>query len=220
MTTKQTAHSIGPIEIPSDIDFNRFHDGAIIAGETVTEHIVGEINFPTGRILACDPAEHMDAHPYTRTIKPGSYLLTLYSTGKFQTNELAKLTFSETPADKWIFAYTQEDAPTILEGNLTGIPVDTALCCIMDDATSRAYNSFVVEFTKDNPDADLWGQLIEPKNNNAGTNNNWTKIKVPNSEYGFYMFNSGYGDGVYPAFWGMSDDSEIVSFVIDFDPHR
>ena len=169
MTTKQTSHPNDPIEIPSDIDFNRFHDGAIIAGETVTEHVAGEINFPTGRILACDPAEHMDANPYTRTIKPGSYPLTLYSTGKFQTNVLAKLTFSETPADKWIFAYTQEDAPAILEGTLTGIPVDTALCCIMDEATNQAYTRFIIEFTKNNPNANPWDQLIEPQINNADT---------------------------------------------------
>jgi hypothetical protein len=30
------------------------------------------------------------------------------------------------------------------------------------------------------------------------------------------MFQSGYGDGIYPAYWGMTNDNEIVSLVIDF----
>ena len=31
------------------------------------------------------------------------------------------------------------------------------------------------------------------------------------------MFNSGYGDGVYPAYWGVTYDGEVVSFAIYFD---
>lgn len=30
------------------------------------------------------------------------------------------------------------------------------------------------------------------------------------------MFQSGYGDGVYPAYWGMTKNNEIISLVIDF----
>lgn len=217
MTTKHTSHQNSPVEILSDIYFNRYYDGAIIAGEAITEHAVGDINFPTGRIIACDPSDHMNASPYTQTFKPGSYPLSLYSTGKFQTNVLAKLTFSNIPADKWGLAYKREDATAILEGNLTGIPVDTGLCCIMDKATNQAYNRFIVDFTKNNPDANVWDQLIEPKFNNAEANNNWTKFTIPNSEHGFYTFNSGHGDGTYPAYWGMTNDGEIVSFAIYFD---
>jgi hypothetical protein len=30
------------------------------------------------------------------------------------------------------------------------------------------------------------------------------------------MFHSGYGDGMYPAFWGIDESGEVTSLVIDF----
>jgi hypothetical protein len=30
------------------------------------------------------------------------------------------------------------------------------------------------------------------------------------------MFHTGYGDGIYPAYWGLSEEGDVCSFVIDF----
>lgn len=209
-----------PIEVQSDIDYNRFKDGSKVAGEILKEHHIGNLDFPNDKVIASDPAFISDAKPYTKTIIPGSYPLAIFTAGEYKTNALAKLTFSDKPADKWVLAYTSDDARNILDGNITGIAVDTGQCCIVDEVTTHAYNRFVVEFTKNNPDADLWDQLIEPKTNNVGAKGRWSKISIPNSQHGFYMFHSGYGDGTYPAYWGMAKDGEVVSFIIDFDPHR
>ncbi len=30
------------------------------------------------------------------------------------------------------------------------------------------------------------------------------------------MFHTGYGDGIYPAYWGIAEDGSVSSLVIDF----
>lgn len=209
-----------PIEILSDIDYNRFKDGATIAGEIIKEHHTGNLDFPSGKIIACDPAFMADAQAYTKTIKPGSYPLTLSTSGEYQTNILAKLTFSDKPAGKWILAYIAKDAQTILDRNITGIAVDTGQCCIVDETTRDAYTTFVADFIKSNPDYNLWNALIDNSFRDARTDINSTKAVIPNTQHSFFIFTSGHGDGTYPAYWGITNDKEIVSLVVDFVPRR
>ena len=82
MTKHSNSKQQNPIEIFSDIDYNRFQDGTIIDGEIVKEHHIGNLDFRSGKVIACHPAFMSNAEPYTKTITPGSYPLTLYTAGE------------------------------------------------------------------------------------------------------------------------------------------
>lgn len=220
MANNSTSNQQNPIEILSDIDYNLFKDGATIAGEALKEHHIGNLDFPSGKVITCDPALMSDAQAYTKTITPGSYPLTLYTFGEYQTNVLAKVTFSNKPANKWVLAYTAKDAEAILEGNSTGISNDTGQACIIDETTRDAYTAFVVDFIKSNPDYDLWNALTDNSLRDNRSEVNCTRAIIPNTKHSFFIFTSGHGDGTYPAFWGMTSDDEIASLVVDFDTHK
>jgi hypothetical protein len=208
------------IEILSDIDYNHFKDGATIDGKIIKEHHIGNLDFPSGKVIACDPAFMSDAQAYTRTTKPGSYPLTLYTAGEYQTNILAKITFSNKPADKWVLAYIAKDTQTISDRNIIGIAVDTGQACIVDETTRDAYTEFVADFIKSNPDYDLWNALIDNSFRDTKTEVSCTKAIIPNTQHSFFIFTSGRGDGTYPAYWGMTNQDEVVSLVVDFGPFR
>lgn len=219
LTKNSHSEELSPIEIFSDIDYNRFRDGATIAAEIIQEHHVGNLDFPSGKVIACDPAFMSDAQAYTKTITPGSYPLTLFTTGEYQTNVLAKLTFSNKPADKWIHAYTSVDMEDILMGKTVGFSVDTGQACLIDEETRDAFTAFVVDFIKSNPDYDLWKTLIDDSFHESGTEVSCTRAVIPNTKHSFFIFTSGHGDGTYPAYWGVTDEDEVVSLVVDFDPY-
>ena len=44
----------------------------------------------------------------------------------------------------------------------------------------------------------------------------WLNYHIPDSEHNIAMFHSGYGDGLYPSYWGIDKDGNVVSLVIDF----
>lgn len=220
MTKHSNSKQQNPIEIISGTNYNHFKDGTTIAGETIKENHIGNLDFPSGKVIACDPAFVSDAQAYTRTITAGSYPLTLYTADEYQTNVLAKVTFSNKPADKWVHAYIAQDAQNILDGNMTGIAVDTGQCCIVDETTRDAYTAFVADFIRSNPDYDLWSELIDNSFQDSSNDANCVRAVIPNTKHSFFIFTSGHGDGTYPACWGFTDEDEVVSLVVDFDPHR
>lgn len=220
MTDNSVYEELTPIEILSDIDYNRFKDGATIAGETIKEHHIGNLDFPRGIVVGCDPALISDARAYiTVAVTPGSYPLTLFTTGEYQRNVLAKLTFSNKTADKWVHAYTSVDMEEILMGKTVGFPVDTGQACLIDEETRDAFTDFVTDFIKSNPDHNLWDALVDNSFRDSETEVECVKAVIPNTKHSFFIFTSGHGDGTYPTYWGFTDENEVVSLVVDFGPH-
>lgn len=39
---------------------------------------------------------------------------------------------------------------------------------------------------------------------------------MPGTEWHIPMFQSGFGDGVYPVYWGLDENGEICQLVIQF----
>ncbi|MCR6640354.1 MAG: DUF4241 domain-containing protein [Sporocytophaga sp.] len=76
---------------------------------------------------------------------------------------------------------------------------------------------------KKNPEGNIYDDFFaaEFKKNAIDQNNpqdygDWVNFKLPGSELNITMFQSGYGDGVYPAYWGIDKEGQVTSLVIDF----
>lgn len=215
-------------EILSPADYNEIFNNEIVEGVPVELLEIGELNVPTGQIVVCDPLVVPDMLPLSKRVKPGKYPIKIYIAKLKESGDryaIAKLEFSETKADKWVLALRNGESINELEGNgdFFGFPVDAGLGGFFDYSTGVQYNKFLEEFIGKHPDGNIYDDFFASefkKNAREPSNPNdygdWVNFTIPGSELNITMFQSGYGDGVYPAYWGMTNDNEIVSLVIDF----
>jgi len=65
-------------------------------------------------------------------------------------------------------------------------------------------------------DEEFKKNAVDP--NNPNDSGDWVNFYLPNKpELNIIMFHSGYGDGLYPSYWGIDEKGEICSLVIDFE---
>jgi len=212
----------------SQTDYNLIFDHTIVEDIAVETINIGNLNVPTGRIVVCDPLVVPDTDPLTLSSPTGRFPVKLYMAKTPDAGDrfaVAKLEFSTKRADKWVLALREEeDLADIPEDDaFFGFPVDAGLAGFFDEQAGHAYNQFVDNWHEQNPDKNIYDDFFadEFKKNATHPENpqdygDWINFTIPGTDLNITMFQSGYGDGVYPAYWGMTHDNEIVSLVIDF----
>lgn len=213
----------------SAVDYNKYFDNKEIEGIPLEFLSLGELSVPTGEIIACDPlAGCFHAQPFTRKVKPGRYPVTICVAKTEESGEryaVAKLDFSQTKAKRWELAIMEgQDINILKEDQFFGFGVDAGLGCFMDAKTKHFYNEFDDEFMKDHPGSNIYDDLFaEEFKKNARDQNDphdigdWLNFHLPNKpDMNVIMFHSGYGDGSYPSYWGVTESGDICSLIIDF----
>lgn len=209
----------------SHADYNVIFNNPVVENIPVEVLNIGNLTVPSGKIVVCDPLVTPDMPPLSRTVKPGKYPVKIYIAKTKDSGDryaIAKLEFSTQTADKWALA--TRDGEDVLElkedSDFFGFPVDAGLGGFFDEQAGIAYNKFADEFIKQHPDANMYDDFFEAEfeKSSTGPNDpgNWVNFQIPDTELNITMFQSGYGDGVYPAYWGMTKNDEVVSLVIDF----
>ncbi|MBL7909966.1 MAG: DUF4241 domain-containing protein [Bacteroidia bacterium] len=213
----------------SNINYNLYFDNKEVNGTTLTFLELGNLNLPTGKIVACDPLVCLgDTPAFTKTVKPGIYPVTvcIAGDGDFAGRYAAvKLEFSKTKATKWELALLEgQDIKNLsTEDSFYGYPVDAGLGCFCDFETQDNYLKFDRDFYSKNPNGNIYDNFFagEFKKNADPTNphsiGDWLNFHLPNApEQNVMMFHSGFGDGLYPCYWGIDDNGEICSLIVDF----
>ena len=92
----------------SSINYNLYFDTKEVKGTTLEFLDLGNLNLPTGKIVACDPLVCLgEVQAFTKTVKPGNYPVTvcIAASGDFSGRYAAvKLEFNKTTATKWELA--------------------------------------------------------------------------------------------------------------------
>jgi hypothetical protein len=214
----------------STVDYNKYFDKKEIDDTPLDFLSLGELFVPSGEIIVCDPlAGYFHAKSLTKIVKPGWYPVTISVAKTKNSGEryaIAKLEFSKDKATRWELALIEgQDIKELKEEDeFFGFPVDAGLGCFMDAKTKYFYNEFDNEFMKDHPDGNIYDDLFaaEFKKNAKDQNDtrdigDWLNFHLPNKQdMNVIMFHSGYGDGVYPSYWGVTDGGDICSLIIDF----
>ena len=214
-------------EILSHADYNIIFNNSKIDNVSITELNIGNLNVPTGKIVVCDPLVLPETTPLKKTIKPGHYPIKIYVAHTKESGDryaIAKLEIKDLKADKWVLALREGEKISDLKDkdDFFGFPVDAGLGGFFDHQAGIEYNKFIDNFMKENPDGNIYDDLFSAefkKNGNPEDPNDygdWINFQLPESKLNITMFHSGFGDGVYPAYWGISEKGEIVSLVIDF----
>ena len=210
-------------------NYNEYFDKNEFTGTPLKFLSLGEVSLPTGQIIVCDPLAHFyNSLPLDRKVKPGKYPIIVCIAKTEDSGDryaIVKLEFSKEKASEFHLATTEgQDVKELKhDDEFFGFPVDAGLGCFMDTETRKFYNEFDDNFMKQNPAGNLYDDLLADEfKKNADLNNptdigDWLNFSLPNKpELNIVMFHSGFGDGVYPSYWGLTTKGEICSLIVDF----
>jgi len=202
----------------------------ISASELVEIHI-GDVNLPTGRIIAAD-AFSTDGQPaFARTVEPDKYPVFIHMAKMDELHHrvaYAKIRFRPEKATRWILALTEdlteEELNDLGEDEFYGFPVDTGIACFLDVEANPIYIAKMDEFQEKNEESDYYDEVLAEefreysgKNNFSRALGDWNDHHPDEaSDNNVVMFSSGWGDGYYPAYWGLNENGDAVELVIDF----
>ena len=212
------------------LDLEAYFTEKQIENATIDTLEIGKVNFPTGKILVCDPLiELEDALPYIQTIPEGKYPVTIsvmvseefgdrYACAKVKINENKPLYY-----DLGLIG-NENLEEELEEDEYFGFIVDAGMGCILDAQTQVAFSEYWskrCEAEEDiDPYNDLFCDLLEenykkyPKyQRDCGDWFNWT---IPETNLNIPIFASGWGDGVYPTYFSYDENGDVCGIYILF----
>jgi hypothetical protein len=214
----------------NDIEIHYDLDDEMNSQELVEIHI-GDVNLPTGKIIAADPFFTDQQEPFARTVVPDKYPVYIYVAEIDKLHHrvaYAKIKFRSEDASRWILALTQDLSPEELdelgEDEFYGFAVESGLACFIDAETRKQLEDKMDEVQEQNPESNYYDEVLAEefatysgKNTFSRQLGDWNDHH-PNkdSDNNAIMFASGWGDGYYPAYWGLNANGDSVELVIDF----
>lgn len=209
----------------SGIDYGRYFERATGEDTRLECRFLGKLVLPSGFVVACDPFLGLqDTLPFTRRMAPGEYPVSVVLAGhrNNRRNALIKMMFSDKRAIHWELAIVPGLSGRSREGGAQfyGFAAEAGIGCLCDAHSQKHYNRYLDSFFRDHPESDIYDSVF------AGAFNRRNHMDREGSCFNFYLpsrprlnvilFNTGYGDGIYPAYWGISKEGEVCSLVIDF----
>lgn len=197
---------------------------------------LGNLTLPTGRLIVADPlcclGMGLNKIPAFSLETPrGSFPVTISVAAGTEYGDrymAARLAFNNNRAVRYELALKgDENAADLEEDEIFGFPVDTGLACFCDQSTEERYEEFLEEWREDYPDGNHYDDFfagIFKKSHDAHPEyqregGDWINWTVPDGEDNIIMFSSGFGDGVYPCYWGFDADDRLCRMVVHFiDP--
>lgn len=204
---------------------------AEMATQELTEIHIGDVNLPTGKIIVADPFFSEMQQPFSRTVEPDKYPVHIFVAEIDKLHKriaYAKIKFRPEDAKKWILALTEDLTPEEMndlgEDEFYGFPVESGLACFLDEETNNEFVAKMDELQEKQPEANYYDEVLAKefmdysgKNALSRDLGDWNDHRPnPDSDNNVIMFASGWGDGYYPAYWGLNDEGDTVELVIDF----
>lgn len=165
-----------------------------VRGETTTAEVssVGTLVTSSGVLSVLDFGyDNDDARPLARSVAPGAYPVDRV-TG-FGRNAAVRVRFSDHDPVAW--------HPAAIPGSGHVFGVDAGSACIVDHV---AYASMTKRAK-----AARYAQFVAAPRPAA------VEVSLDAGDTGIVV-DSGYGDGSYPAYWGVDADGEVSQLVVDF----
>ena len=191
---------------------------------------IGEVNLPTGEILACDPlVEFGEAKTYIQKTPVGKFpvkIAVVLSEDYGDRYACVKVEFKKNKPVVYELAVTgnEEGMDEAKEDEYYGFGVDAGMGCVADKKSQDEYVKYWKKLEEeegaDNPYDDIFEELLEesfkksPKyQRDCG---DWANFIIPNSDLNIPVFASGWGDGYYPCYFGYDEKGELCGFYIHF----
>ncbi|WP_236207279.1 DUF4241 domain-containing protein [Pseudomonas tohonis] len=172
---------------------------------------IGELELPTGQLVACDPLVSCDG-PFTQPVPKGRFPLQLAIAriGDDERVAFARIVFAPGPATRWEMALVNgQDPNTLGPDEFFGYGVDSGTGGFMDAAALRSY-----EARRDQEGEAFDERLFAELDKTYQHTRSWYLLPTDAGNVAF--FSSGYGDGAYPSYFGYDANGRLVAVVTDF----
>lgn len=212
--------------------FRDFEDGETVTGLgydiVIRRRNLGELQMPTGDLVACDPFNGLETEPFDTSFAPGGYSVILFAAELRDEVVIAyaMLVVDSDDPVQWEVATIGEPSSSRFDvGSGDGYPVDSSLGSFMDAATAKAlmdYSHAVL------PDDDDYRRTVRRRvRRRLERGYGWANVNlkhdadvpVPESreEMNVVVFDAGYGPGLYSTHLGFNEDGDLARVVTDFD---
>ena len=211
------------------IDLESYFNEKKIGKMEVDTLEIGEVNLPTGEILVCDPLVELgEAETYLQKTPVGKFpvkIAVVLSEDYGDRYVCVKVEFNKNKPVVYELAVTgnEEGMDEAKEDEYYGFGVDAGMGCVADKKAQEEYSKYwkkLEEEGADNPYDDIFEELLAesfkkfPKYQRDG--GDWANFIIPDSDLNIPVFASGWGDGVYPCYFGYDEKGELCSFYIHF----
>lgn len=192
---------------------------------------VGTVDVPSGKVVVGDPLAYLPTGEYCPTLElsipAGSYpvevsLCRSYLTGIRMCT--ARLKVKATTAVHYELAKAAQGTAIgkCSDGDMTGFPVEAGMMCFIDASEAQNYQQFIQDWHKENPGknhyddyfAHFLAESAEKLPQFQRDDGDFTEWMNPDSKKRMVMAASGFGDGLYQAFWGFDRENEICELIV------
>lgn len=191
---------------------------------------MGTVMLPTGNIIVCDPLVylHEDTLPYMTKVPVGTYAIETLA-AEVEENYFryiaTRICFTEEKPVRYELALTgKEDLSDREAVDSVGFPVDAGLATITDVKVRDAYCAFEQAWYEKNSDgnlyddffADVFAESYKKAPRFQRKEGDWINFVIPGTKYSIPMIQSGFGDGIYPVYFGYDKDDRICRLVVEY----
>lgn len=206
-------------------------DRAFVSGErfeelTVERRRVGRLVVTSNRLVVCDPFSlAFGFSALERKVPRGQFPVELsvahVRKGKRKGQQVVaamRVRFGKGEATGFRLADVPDTKPTRLLGaRFSGYTVESGVGCVVDADQAQAVadacaEAFAQGELDPEPNRDLRDELARPPADQRG----WGSANLDGVHGSLIAFNTGWGDGVYPSYWGYDDERRLICLVTDF----
>lgn len=193
---------------------------------------IGQVDFPTGRVVLADPLAYLGNTKYQtvleKCIPEGNYDVELSMMHSHLVGiKVAAARLKITSEHSVRYELAMPKGFTRMDFNKPGVfsffGVDTGLACFADESLAEKYTEFLNLWQKENPNKniyrDYFSLFFQESNRDPNLQTeygNFLLWNLPTDNKRIAMFSSGMGDGIYSAYWGFDKNNEITELIVPF----
>ncbi len=191
---------------------------------------MGSLSFPTGEVIVADPLAFLDRNqvPYMEKVPVGVYPLDTLVAELGENNYryvASRVSFSSERVVVYRNALKgDEDLTDVNKDTYFTFSVDAGLATVVDVKTRDVYCDFVEQWATDNPDKNIYDEYFaaefkksyEAKPQFQREAGDWINYKLGVDDLSVPMIQSGFGDGVYPVYFGYDKDGNVAELIIEY----
>ena len=215
------------------VDLNAYFEQSQIATARLDVMDIGPCSLPSGQVLVRDPFVYLvqrEEKPYFFSVPAGTYRTEVCvvkpdGEGDCARYAAVRLRFSESRPVHFYEALVGDEDLSELDGDMYfGFNVDAGLGCICDKEVHQAFCDWWEQWHRENPGKEYYNDYFSPLFEKSyqehpeyqRVDGDWINWQIPGTDYHLPIFQSGFGDGAYPVYWGFDENGNICQLVIFF----